>query len=288
MAEYYCLMAGAPDLSLEQRPAPISPQQFREQWQEVADARDRGVLAYLFLRQDCLNMAVLLEQPDAEPHALGCYSTAQLRELIREAQTVNENTPPFPPILYELARQYPLRAQQPDYHPKDHALSLYYQYAIAHCPNGVMKAWFELNLNITNILTALIAKSMGWNPANYIQGGENELSEQLLTSTAKDFALPPLYDYAAQVLRIAEETDPTRKEQLIDALRWQWLDDNALSDEFAIEAVFAYLCKLDMLQRWELLDPQQGKETFTRLIEQLRQGAQVPAEFRPAGARARR
>lgn len=288
MAEYYCLMAGAPDLSLEQRPAPISAEQFREQLQEVADEHDNRLLAFHFLRQDCLNMVQLLEQADSEPQTLGNYTAEQLRELIGEAQTVNENQPPYPDFLYELARQYPQCQQQPDYHPKDHALSLYYQHAIAHCPNRVMKDWFELNLNITNILTALIAKSMGWNPAGYIQGGENELSEQLLTSTAKDFALPPLYDYAAQVIRIAEEADPTRKEQLIDALKWQWLDDNALADEFAIEAVFAYLCKLDMLQRWELLDPQQGKKTFTRLIEQLRQGATVPEEFQTGRARSAR
>jgi hypothetical protein len=34
-----------------------------------------------------------------------------------------------------------------------------------------------------------------------------------------------------------------------------------------------------MLNRWEILDPMKGKETFRAIIENLRSEAQVPAEF---------
>jgi hypothetical protein len=50
-------------------------------------------------------------------------------------------------------------------------------------------------------------------------------------------------------------------------------------DVFSIEAVFAYFCKLEMLNRWELLDPETGKETFREIIESLRSEAKVPEEF---------
>ena len=48
---------------------------------------------------------------------------------------------------------------------------------------------------------------------------------------------------------------------------------------FSIEAVFAYLCKLDMLARWDKLDVETGKETFRQIIENLRGEARVPEEF---------
>ena len=73
--------------------------------------------------------------------------------------------------------------------------------------------------------------------------------------------------------------DPVEKEKRIDAFKWLWLDDKTFFDGFGVEAVFAYLCKLEMLNRWEMLDPEKGKETFTQIIENLRSEAKVPAEF---------
>jgi len=50
-----------------------------------------------------------------------------------------------------------------------------------------------------------------------------------------------------------------------------------------MEAVFAYLCKLEMQQRWAKLDPEKGKETFRRIIDNLRSEARVPEEFKAPG-----
>jgi len=43
--------------------------------------------------------------------------------------------------------------------------------------------------------------------------------------------------------------------------------------------VFAYLCKLEMLARWDKLDVEKGQETFRQIIENLRGEARVPDEF---------
>ena len=48
-------------------------------------------------------------------------------------------------------------------------------------------------------------------------------------------------------------------------------------------AVFAYLCKLEMQQRWAKLDVEQGKETFQKIIHDLRSEAEVPEEFKVQG-----
>lgn len=255
----------------------------RDDLSEVISHKDAQLLSYLNLRQDCLNVAALLDNPEADISDGGNYTREQLEDLIVSAQTMNFNVHRYPAFLSEFARAYATNKEQQSYYPKDDVLSRYYSYATA-CPNKLMRNWYTLCLNINNILTALIAKGMGWPIAQYIHG-ENETTEQLLNSSGKDFGLSVLYDYATEVVRISEETNPTTKEQRIDALKWAWLENNALEDEFSIEAVFAYLCKLDMLHRWESLDPIKGKETFTRIIEELRAGAQVPAEFQTAKAR---
>jgi hypothetical protein len=70
------------------------------------------------------------------------------------------------------------------------------------------------------------------------------------------------------------------KERRIDAFKWRWLDDMTFFDVFSIDAVFAYMCKLEMLQRWDKLDVETGRETFRQIIENLRGEARVPDEYK--------
>ena len=81
-------------------------------------------------------------------------------------------------------------------------------------------------------------------------------------------------------MKIVATEDPVAKEKAIDAFKWMWLDDATFFDPFSIEAVFAYLVKLDMLERWAILDVEEGKKTFRSIIENLRKSAQVPEEFK--------
>ena len=151
-------------------------------------------------------------------------------------------------------------------------------YAIKTCPNRMMRRWFKLNLDITNILTAMLARSQGWSVGDFIKG-EGEVQEMIRENKTKDFNLSHELDYIPQLMKIVEETDPVRKEKMIDAFKWIWLDERTFFEPFSMEAVFAYLCKLAMQQRWAKLDVEQGKETFQKIIDDLRSEAQVPEEF---------
>ena len=59
-----------------------------------------------------------------------------------------------------------------------------------------------------------------------------------------------------------------------------WLDDQTFFEPFSIVSVFAYLCKLDMCERWDILDAETGRETFTQIVDNLRSEARVPDEFK--------
>jgi hypothetical protein len=125
----------------------------------------------------------------------------------------------------------------------------------------------------------MIARKEGWNVADFIQG-ENDVTEMILNNNTKDFDLTLEYDYVKDLMQIVECNDPVLKEKKIDAFKWAWLEEQTFFDIFSIEAVFAYLCKMQMLDRWERLDPEKGRESFKQIIENLRSEAQVPEEFR--------
>ena len=142
----------------------------------------------------------------------------------------------------------------------------------------MVRKWYKLNLDIANILTAFLARKNGWAVANFIQGS-NDVTEMILTNNTKDFNLTTEYDYVADLMKIVDCEDPVEKEKKIDAFKWLWLEESTFFNIFSIDAVFAYLCKLDMLARWEKLDVEKGQETFRQIIENLCGEARVPEEF---------
>ena len=277
MSNYYCLMTGVPTISMDQ-PSSMSYAEFREECEENLTAADKKLLSYSYLRQDCLNVVKLLQNPDASLTLLGNYSDAQLRELISEAQNSEFKVEGFPEFLPEFIRHsYTPNAGKADYFADDAIMLAYYEYAMG-CKNAMIAEWFKLNFTLTNILTALIARQNGWNVADYVRG-DNEVNDMIKTNKSKDFDLSREYDFVGEIMKIVDTDDPVEKEKKIDAFKWLWLDDKTFFEPFNIEAVFAYLCKLEMQLRWEMLDPEKGKETFTEIIENLRSEAKVPAEF---------
>ena len=278
MSSYYCLMAGLPDIALDDGRGAQSVADFKAELAEVLTEADKKLMFYFYLRYDCQNLVTLLMNPSAEISPLGNYSREQYEDMMTSAREMNFNVHRYPSFLSIFAREYAYNKDKEGYFPEDAIMLEYYKYAL-RCPSRMLREWFEMNLNVTNILTALIAKKYGWNVADYIQG-DNEVCEMIRNSNARDFGLGYELDYVGDLMKIVECEDPVEKEKRIDAFKWLWLEDKTFMDVFSIEAVFAYMCKLEMLERWAKLDVETGRETFRQIIENLRGEARVPEEFK--------
>jgi hypothetical protein len=273
------MMAGLPDIELADTQPGISFQELREQCEEQLSSRDAKLVgSYLYLRQDCVNLVRLLKNPDAEIEWFGNYSLEQLRDLITSATELNFNVHRFPAFMSIFAREYKYNRDVKGYFPEDEILYLFYQYAIDTCPNKFIREWNRLNLDITNILTAMLARKQGWNVVDFIKGN-GEVQEMIRENKTKDFDLTHEFDYVKTLMNIVDEEDPVKKEKMIDAFKWVWLDEKTFFNPFSLEAVYAYICKLEMQYRWAKLDPETGKETFKQIIDNLRGEAKVPEEF---------
>ncbi len=280
MSEYYCLMAGVPDLQASDPKPPFTVAQFREQCDEVLTEKDKKLLAkYYYQRYDCLNVVALLQNPD-EPrlNTGGSVGVDELREFISSVRESVQQVESYPRYLTKIVWQWDKRRNEEGYFPEDEALYGFYRWAIDTCPNAFIRKWYDLNLNIANILTALLAREHGWDIGKSIMG-EGETQETIRKSNTSDFGLLHILDYMPQLMEIAKESDPEKKERMTDAMKWAWLEENSFFKPFGIESVFAYLCKLAILERWSKLDAEQGKQKFEQIIDNLRGAARVPAEF---------
>lgn len=278
MANYYCMIAGLPDIDLQDAKPGMTVEQMREQCGEQLTSQDKKLLFYFFLHFDCINLVKLLKNPEANIDQWGNFTHEQLQDLITSATELNFNVHRFPAFMSVFAREYAFNKDKVDYFPEDEIAFQFLNYAIRTCPNRMMRRWYKLNLDITNILTAMLARTQGWSVGDFVKG-EGEVQEMIRENKTKDFNLTHELEYIPQLMKIVEEDDPVRKEKMIDAFKWVWLDERTFFEPFSMEAVFAYLCKLQMQERWAKLDVEQGKETFQRIIDNLRGEARVPDEF---------
>ncbi len=271
-------MAGLPDLEQDATQLAVDFLDLREECRSVLTKADQKTLFFFFLRIDCLNLVKLLRDPDAEIDLWGNYTAEQFADLITSAREMNFNVHRFPSFMSIFAREYNFNKDKKRFFPEDELAFQFLNYAIRNCKNSMVRNWYRLNLDISNILTALLARKQGWNVSDYIQG-VGEVQEMIRENKTQDFDLSHKYDYVRDLMRIVEEDDPLTKEKLIDKMKWDWLDEQIFFDPFSIDALFAYLCKLEIQYRWIRLNPEKGKRTFEKIIDNLRGEVKVPEEF---------
>ena len=211
--------------------------------------------------------------------ASGNFSAAELNEYIATIKEGGEvSAKEFPSYLSVFISDYFNTPAESAVLHEDHLAALYYEYAMK-CGNKFVAAWFEFNLNINNILVAFTSRKFKWDIASNIVGN-TEVCEALRTSSARDFGLSGEVDVFESLVKISEITELVEREKKLDALRWNWMEDAIFFDYFTVERIFAFLLKLEMIERWISLDKERGNQLFRSIIESLKNDVQIPAEFR--------
>jgi hypothetical protein len=159
---------------------------------------------------------------------------------------------------------------------EDRLSSLYYEHAMKRS-NSFISSWFELNLNIINIFTALTCRKYKLDRANYIVG-DTKVSEKLRTSNARDFELSETLEYLPAVFRIAEETDLMQRELKADLLKWEWLDGQNFINDFGIKSLLTYMLKIQMMEYWSGLDKATGDKAFRQIVDTMKKGSRNTLE----------
>lgn len=278
MTNYYCLVTGLPDLTLEDGKLSYSVADFRTEFYPELSKKDRKLIDLFYLQFDNRNLLRILKDKEAVIEENGVYSAEDLSGVI--ASLVEEKTPDkrIPAYFYKYAEKYMKASAEERTGMEDILYGYYYDYAMK-CSNAFVAKWFELNLNINNVLAALAARKYKLDVSKAVVGS-NKVAALLRTSNARDFGLSDEVECLEQLLRISEMCELVEREKKIDTLRWSWLEDRTFFHYFSIEKVFVFLMKLEMIGRWIALDKEKGNEMFRSLIERLKDEVQIPEEFR--------
>lgn len=279
MSKYYYLVAGLPELSLEDSKLSYTVADFKTELYPALSDEDKKLIDLFYLKFDNANVLKLLKDKDAAIDPRGNYSAEELAEYIsqlKEGDEVPDSV--FPSYLSTFISEFHNTSAEEGILPEDRLAALYYAYAMK-CKNKFVASWFAFNLTVNNVLVAYAARKYKMEVAPLIVGN-TEVCEALRTSNARDFGLSSEVDQLDRLVKISETEELVEREKKIDQLRWEWMEEATFFDYFTIERLFVFLLQLEMIERWISLDKEKGNQLFRSIIAALKDEVQIPAEFR--------
>ena len=280
MSKYYCLIAGLPNISIDDQKLAYTVSGFKDEVYEQLSCSDKKLFDIYFLKYDNDNLLQFLKDKDQKLDERGNIAPEEFELIVKSLHDGDSLPKGFsaPYFLdFMLWKNTEKSIETQSILERDYLEALYYNYALTSS-NKFLTSWYEFNMNLKNILIASLGRKYSFDSQNFIVG-ENTVAQALRTSAARDWGLSGEFGYMEQIQRIAEETEVTKKERQIDQLKWSWLEENTFFDYFTIEKVFAYLLKLEIIERWYMLNREQGEKTLRDMIARLKSEVQVPEEL---------
>ncbi|MFV0396657.1 MAG: DUF2764 family protein [Bacteroidales bacterium] len=279
MNKYYCFLAGLPDISFDDGKLSYSLSDFIADLDSSLSASDRKLMRLFRLKYDNENLLAYLNNKEATLNPLGNYTEDQFEQAIL---SIREEDPfpkkELPTYLLKYLKEYVNEELAgKGLSNEDYLSSLYYDYA-STTSNRFVREWFNLNLNIGNILSAFAARKMGWD-LDKVVVGNNDVAKIIRANNTRDLGLTDELDYFETLVRLSEEKNLFESERKVDLLKWDWLEEKTLFIYFSFENVFSYLLKLEMIERWLQLSKETGEQMFRSLITQMKESVKLSEEF---------
>lgn len=281
MSQYYYLVTGLPELSLDDNKLNYTVGDFKTEFYPQLSKEDQALVDLYYLKYDNANLLKLLKDREAVIDPRGNYTADQFVAVFKQFDEEGVITSPgsLPSYIIKFIQTYLTQQEtgvSSDVLVEDCLAGLYYEYAM-RCTNDFVSSWFEFNLNTNNVLVALTARKYKLPIASFIVG-DTEICQALKTSNARDFGLTTELDYFDQLLKISETDDLVDREKRLDQLRWKWMEDKTFFDYFSIERLYVFLLQLEIIERWISLDKEKGNQMFREIIDSLKGEVRVPSE----------
>lgn len=132
----------------------------------------------------------------------------------------------------------------------------FYRSALSH-ENRFIREYFNFDLALRNAKVRFLNTALG-------RPEGKDLMDPECTFTGLE------EDEEAVADKIFDSDDILVREMGIDNLIWTKVEQISTFEYFSLEAVLAFLVKLNIVARWFRLDEQKGREMFKRLVDEVR------------------
>ena len=278
--QYHYLVAGLPDLFIDDSKLSISTVEYRDMLTESMSGKDMQLIRLFFYEYDNQNVLKNIKNADSAFDKRGNLSETELETAFDMAKEgVTEGAGLIPTYIVQFISAY--KSETPIFEGKSWELQLselYYEF-VTSASNDFVSDWFKFQRDMQNLITAVQCRKYNVPVENQLIG-KSELTEKLSRSNARDFGIDSDFIMLEPILKATEEEDLLEFEKKIDRIKWDYLDDRVFFHYFTVEKLFAFLIKLSIVERWLELDKETGRKLFNELLSNLEAGYEFPEEFK--------
>jgi hypothetical protein len=267
-ASYYYLVAGLPDLLLDEGRGPPPIGELADEIGEQLTDSDRELLRFVRFSFDNSNVVRLLGDRARPFDARGNWGEEELAEAVKKRDGLPQYLEAF---LDEHAAG---RSLSPGLSAEDNLAWLYYEEAFGSA-NEFVREWFGFEADLRNLCAALACRAAAERDGEDLRGllagavvTRNEAAEQILRSNAPDFGLAATLPWVERAIRLRRE-GMVASEKGLDNLRWDMLGQITALAHFQVDTVLAFFVKLTIAHRWRGLDAAEGKALLEKLTAEL-------------------
>ena len=264
---YYALVAGLREYALDAETKGFDLEAIIAEILEVVSDADAKRVNLLYAYYDCENL-ISRYNGSSTHNPLGRLSSEDIKE---ELQNPSRLIAPLAKVVAAYASHEggDEEAEVDNSQPFAKALLTAYYKACETSGSRLLRDWSRTDRTIRNIVAATVARQSGIAAASVVVG-DDSVAAALSRSSAADFGLRTELPFVEQLVAIvADEHNMLEKERKIDNIRWAEISELSTFDYFDINAIIAYLVKVNMVARWVALDAKVGREMFARLVSEL-------------------
>lgn len=263
---YYSLVSGLREYTLDSDRKGFDPLAIRAEVLEELSSSDARQVELLYTYYDCENLAARRAGRTAH-NALGNLTAEQIHEELQHPSLLPEE---LQQVVRAFADPEGEDAEEVNTAQRfEKALFAAYYALCQRKGSRFLKSWSAFDCNLRNVTAALTARELGRSVEEVTVGG-GEIVEQLERSSASDFGLRGELSYIDTLIAaLQDEQNIIEKEHKVDMIRWNESLELSVFDYFDLNAILAYLVRLNIVARWSLLDAERGRELFNRLMQEL-------------------
>ncbi|MFI3264191.1 MAG: DUF2764 family protein [Rikenellaceae bacterium] len=265
-SQYYCLVAGLKELTLDSENKGFEPKAIIKEILSEVSAKDAKAIKLLYTYYDCENLSSA--RAGRQRHnPLGNLSREEIEEELQEPSLTPSS---IAKVIKAFASNDSEEAEDIDTSVSfERALFEAYYAECAASGSQFVRVWSQTDRNLRNIAAAIAARLSGISIEDVVVG-DGDVADSLRRSSAADFGLRGELPYIDAVISaIGDEVNIVEKEHKIDNISWSEIEEVATFDYFNVSAIMAYLVKLNIVARWSELNPAKGREMLNKLMTEL-------------------
>ena len=268
---YYCFIAGLPEVFLDDRKLALSVNGFRELAREALK-EDVKLMELFFLPADNKQVLRLLNKMAPDTNLETVYPLQCLED------EITEPTNSLPVYLNRFIADFKREHLKYDVSPENVLSWMYYDH-LMKSDSKFVRNYAEFVMNVKNLETALTCRKYGKEVAPEIIG-DNVFSKALRTSNSKDFGLAMEFPYVEKVISLMGNTNLVERERGLDLLLWDYIEEAVVYEYFSMDKVLSFMLELMIVERWSKMSSESGRKVFMEVVDKFRKSFEFAEEFK--------